>query len=174
MKIHGTLPETLELGVWILSIFVIDGLEAGARVCAECCMLCFELHCVPTRDDEIPVVDNTPLEASIVVLRIVLYGCDTKADSLLLNVCECNDGFPMSWSDMKATPLDADGLAAGARVCAEYRMLCAEACCAPSHDDGAIAASIVVLLHLLLDDGDETILILARVIHPASCTPDLQ
>ena len=56
-----------------------DGLAAGARVCPEYRMLC--------------------VEASIVVLRIVLYGCDTKADSLLLNVCECNDGFPMSDAD---------------------------------------------------------------------------
>ena len=108
------------------------------------------------------VAENTPLHE------------DEDGDALPITACECNDGFPMSWSDMKATPLDADGLATGARVCAEYRMLCAEACCAPSHDDGAIAASIVVLLHLVLDDGDETILILARVIHPASCTPDLQ
>ena len=99
---------------------------------------------------------------------------DEDGDALPITACECNDGFPMSWSETNVPKDDADGLAAGARVCAEYRMLCAEACCAPSHDDGAIAASIVVLLHLLLDDGDETILILARVIHPASCTPDLQ
>ena len=52
---------------------------------------------------------------------------DEDGDALPITACECNDGFPMSWSDMKATPLDPDGLAAGARVCPEYRMLCVEA-----------------------------------------------